>query len=985
MKQLYKSALPLMIVLWASFASLQAQSVRKESWEIGAGIGSTNYYGDLSNYRINNLKDIYKIYRFLDFNSHYIHRPSFSLLAHKHLNNTIGLLIQANALQFEMSDRYQRGNGQPDIGARNFARSLNFRTNLYDLGFAVTFSPNNGHILSKDAFFYPSVSLGLGVSAFSVKGDLYDEAGNPYNYNTAADVNDGVFETNLRDLNTERNKRYSTVAPYLNLGLALNFRVSDRFRIVLQSDIKYSGSDYLDDVSTTYKTSYPSPQAAYAARPGYNTVDPATLARGDNNGIQDMYINNRFVVLYRLGNTKKSSAFKAPVIYSIARTDTSSSGRLQRYYRRNDTIPAKSDSMALVATLTVKDSLLRDSTLKTLNRFGNDSIDRSAVNSKLSSIETQLQDIKTVLRNQTLIAGYRHLQYQLDSVNRLSNVLNNKRPFTTTDRLQQRVYVLQQDSIRNEMQTLLWMSQYPAKGLDSAMLYFDPSTGGVPFRNNEFGIANRRVVSDTVYADTISAENINLRRASSDSSYKTQINRRLHTSERVQRLTDSIERLSRLADSIEDVRGRIDSIQSSANGDSIETIGRLRLERLQKRLDSLEGIDRAVVIERREAERTNQAELERTLVKPATEARDSANSKLPENDSTERLRVQESENLDVARGDSLQIRLKENTQSLARLQTGLKASRDSAAYYRRSLYALNLDAGDTIVEKKKWYQRIIPASRKRREAEEETSQARAYRDQEAYFDAQTKVMNRDIERLQRDNRDLANDYDRIRRQQNNRVVNRTPSLVVQTDDNNASSREIRQLRNEISDLRTRLTPPSTIQPDTIQARPAVLTPVSAGQDSTQLVALRSDLAKMRRELDSLRKRPPPVASVSTPVTAAPAPAEFDVASFPVISVYFGMNTATLPSTQADKISPLVSVMKKNKRAKVQLTGFTDPVGNVAVNKALAKKRIEHVKSILIDKFGLPESQIALVEPEIPTIKGVKKANPLDRRVDLKLR
>jgi hypothetical protein len=59
--------------------------------------------------------------------------------------------------------------------------------------------------------------------------------------------------------------RYRNVEPYVDLGVALNFRVNDVLTIALQSDIKYSASDYLDDVSSKYKTFYPTPAEQYAA------------------------------------------------------------------------------------------------------------------------------------------------------------------------------------------------------------------------------------------------------------------------------------------------------------------------------------------------------------------------------------------------------------------------------------------------------------------------------------------------------------------------------------------------------------------------------------------------------------------------------------------------------------------------------------------------------------------------------------------------
>ena len=303
MKYLYK--LILFFVIGLSLTGVvKAQVNSPYNWQLGFGLGYTNYYGDLSNYRINGGNELYKIYKFADYNSYYQHQPSFSVLLQKKLTPTLGIMFQANYLQFSMSDRYRRNNGSLDTASMNFARSLNFRTTMQDAGLAFTFSPNNGRIGSVNAFFYPSFYVGAGVSKFVVKGDLYDVNNNPYNYRLPGTITDDSYETNLRDLRSETDNKFKDVVPYVDLGLALNFRINQLLTIAVQSDIKYSASDYLDNVSATYKTSYPTAAEAYAAKPGYNTVNPVTMQRGDNNGVNDFYINNRIVLNFSLGKKK---------------------------------------------------------------------------------------------------------------------------------------------------------------------------------------------------------------------------------------------------------------------------------------------------------------------------------------------------------------------------------------------------------------------------------------------------------------------------------------------------------------------------------------------------------------------------------------------------------------------------------------------------------------------------------------------------------
>src|SRR4028119_2474526 len=190
MTKLYKASVYLLLLIIGSAPGVvNGQATFNGNWQLGLGIGSTNYYGDLSPYRINGLKNIGRL---LDYNKYYIDQPSFTVMLHKKLTPTLGFMIQANNLQFAMSDRYRRKNGTIDSGAMNYSRSLNFRTTLQDVGIAFTFSPNNGRIGPENVFFYPSFFLGVGVSKFTVKGDLYDENNNPYNYRLPGNIMDGT-------------------------------------------------------------------------------------------------------------------------------------------------------------------------------------------------------------------------------------------------------------------------------------------------------------------------------------------------------------------------------------------------------------------------------------------------------------------------------------------------------------------------------------------------------------------------------------------------------------------------------------------------------------------------------------------------------------------------------------------------------------------------------------------------------------------------
>lgn len=435
-------------LLFLSLSAVQAQE--KPAWELGLGVGYTNYYGDLSPYQINGLKNLYRI---ADFNNYYQNRPSFSVMLHRKLTPTLGFMLQANYLQFSMSDRYRNKSGSLDTSAKNFARSLNFRTDMRDIGLAFTFNTNNGRVFAKDAFFYPSFYLGAGVSQFTVKGDLYDASNSRYDYRLPGIINDGSFETNLRDQHTELENRYDDVIPYVNLGLALNFRFSERIALAVQTDIKYSASDYLDDVSKLYRTTYNNPNQAYVARPGYNVVDPITRVRGDNNAMNDFYFNNRLVLHIGLGSgKKKQETFVAPVIYTLAAPYRSRKAAVDstRIKQVADSLQKlRNDSVYRSRIDSVK--ILQDSILQQNQRMQTGD---SAMRLQLENINAELKQLRTSLQNQKVEPRRQQLQQQTDSLNAIKKRIGEQKRISEEDRLRLRIYDFQLDSLNRESQKL---------------------------------------------------------------------------------------------------------------------------------------------------------------------------------------------------------------------------------------------------------------------------------------------------------------------------------------------------------------------------------------------------------------------------------------------------------------------------------------------------------------------------------------------------
>ena len=912
MKHFNSWRLPVLVcaVFMGLYRPAHAQTTVSD-WQIGFGAGYTNYYGDVSNYRISKLKDIGKLYKFADYNKYYTDQPSLSVLAQKRITPTLGFMVQVNTLSFSMSDRYRSKNGVYDLSARSYPRALNFRTSVQDAGIAFTFKSNNGRFLSEQAFFYPSFFIGMGVSRFTVKGDQYDASNQRYDYRLVGNIQDGNFETNLRDIHTETTNSYSNIVPYADLGLGLNFRVSSMVRLSVQSDIKYSASDYLDDVSGQYKATYASPEEQYVAKPGLNTVDPLTRQRGDNNGVHDVYINNRVILSIGLNKKKTQKPFTPPAVYSLsvpyraARADTVAR---RAVVRRDSVLHAKEDSLAVLAHR--NDSLMRVIDTTTRMRQSMYAYQADSMKAELQTIQAELKDIKNLLKDQQVKPRSQQLQYQADSLRSLQNKISSQRTISREDNLRLRIYQLQTDSIHREMEKV------------------QERTEGRPVQEVRIDTVIRKeaVIRDTVINKTGQRE--------------------------------------------------IDSLES-------------KLNELERRIQERNNRDTVVYNQRQEAEKT--AAYNRTVDSEAV-------------------------NRNITQ---LEDRIKVSNDSVSYLKKQLQHAADSAAYYNRLVSTPVGDEATRQEKKARWYQRVFQSRKAKnkeevKELEKEVEKDRL-EEQQKYYRQQADRTNQQVEELQRRNKDLSDQYNDLVTSRNSRrtegfqVQAQQPAVIYQNDASRRGNftsqeyNELQTLRTEMARLRDQVNdanqrnyntvpvtalqpvapaPVTIVQPvvpvtaPVVQQQPAAA-PAQVIRDTVQIELLRTDLERLRSQLDSLRTVKPVVATREV-ITDQ----KFDVKSFPVVSVYFRSGSAVLTNDQIKKITPYAQVAVKNPDAKVLLKGFTDPTGNPAVNQAIAKKRSDFVKDILKTRFNINESRIVADEPVLGETDRNKKPNPLDRRVDL---
>ena len=210
----------LLIILFISLpVALLAQNSIVQEGEFGIGLGAGHYFGDLNTRaRLN--------------------RPKLAtgLFFRKNFSNYIALRVAGNFTQLGYSDIY---NTQNDYMHR---RNLSFNTSVWELGLQGDFNFYKFLPGNPDFRFTPYITFG--VSIFS-----YD----PYAY-----LNGNKYF--LRNLGTEGQgtaaypdrKPYSSMAVALPLGVGLKYAINSKINLGVEVLYRFTNTDYLDDVSTTY-------------------------------------------------------------------------------------------------------------------------------------------------------------------------------------------------------------------------------------------------------------------------------------------------------------------------------------------------------------------------------------------------------------------------------------------------------------------------------------------------------------------------------------------------------------------------------------------------------------------------------------------------------------------------------------------------------------------------------------------------------------
>ncbi len=221
-------------------------------YKIAPKIGVMNYYGDLTD-------DYPRIKNYA--------KLAYGLHFERALSKALALRLSGTMGKITYDDRTLDGSDNLITDNPNLERGLNFETDIFDTSAELILGSNKGGFIS------PYLTAGFGLTFFDVYGDP---------------DRDGEFDLDLQEEQIE-GEDYGSMTFHVPIGLGLRFQFGDRVGLNLETNFKYTFTDYLDDVKERG-----------------DAGDP------DATNLNDIYNFSSVALTYNFGPKKK--AFKAPVL-----------------------------------------------------------------------------------------------------------------------------------------------------------------------------------------------------------------------------------------------------------------------------------------------------------------------------------------------------------------------------------------------------------------------------------------------------------------------------------------------------------------------------------------------------------------------------------------------------------------------------------------------------------------------------------------------
>ena len=231
-----------------SFTSAAQDYSYIQQGEFGITAGAAHYFGDLNTrVGLNRAK------------------PAVGVFFRKQFGNYVGLRVAAHYAQLGYSDSYSKNEYQK-------TRNLSFNSNVFELGIQGDF--NFFKFVPGDPFhnFTPYVTLGVGVFTYD-----------PYAYLDGQKYFLRPLGTEGQVANFPGRKEYGTMALAIPFGIGIKYSINEKVNISFEVAQRFTTTDYLDDVSTTYVGADKFPNGPNGVRsPAYYLQDRSYEIRPDN-------------------------------------------------------------------------------------------------------------------------------------------------------------------------------------------------------------------------------------------------------------------------------------------------------------------------------------------------------------------------------------------------------------------------------------------------------------------------------------------------------------------------------------------------------------------------------------------------------------------------------------------------------------------------------------------------------------------------------
>ncbi len=206
-------------------ASAQLYNEYVQQGEVGITAGVAHYFGDLNTRAAINRP-----------------KPAVGLFLRKQFGNYVGLRISAHYAQVGYSDTYSKNEYQK-------TRNLSFNSNIVEFTVQGDFNFFKFIPADPDHLFTPYITFGAGVFYYDPYTFLNGKKEFLRPLGTEGQLADQSILAN--QVYADR-KPYSTMALCFPLGVGVKYNLTNKINISFEITNRFTNTDYLDDVSTTY-------------------------------------------------------------------------------------------------------------------------------------------------------------------------------------------------------------------------------------------------------------------------------------------------------------------------------------------------------------------------------------------------------------------------------------------------------------------------------------------------------------------------------------------------------------------------------------------------------------------------------------------------------------------------------------------------------------------------------------------------------------